>query len=427
MKFPRPSIKVFNNGLTVLVVPWAQSPSVKVSILVRAGTAYEDKKTNGISHFLEHMCFKGTQKRPRPIDISSAFDVLGASYNAFTGRDLTGYWGKVSVNHFDDILDLLSDMYLNPSFSPTELEKERGVIIEEINMYEDDPRAKVSQVLEKTMYGDQHAGWDVAGEKHIIKKITKNDFVSYRSKHYHANKTLVVVSGGISYERALKKVSHYFSNIFHSSSRASYAPIVNKQTKPLCTTINKKLDQTHFVAGIKAFPVASPKRRILSMLSGVLGGGLSSRLFQRIREEMGAAYYIGSSPTLYKTHGYFEIYGGINHQKIQPVLEAIMEECTKIARDGVTDEELSRVKEHAIGTFLLSLETPSDMGSFYSSQVILGEKMKTPQRIIDEIKKVSSSSIKRLARELFVEKRTSLAIIGPHKNSEAFLRLIRFH
>ncbi len=424
--FPRPIKKVLPNGLTVLVVPQKESPSVTVGVFVRAGAAYETKQNNGISHFLEHMCFKGTTRRPTPLAISSEFEQLGASYNAFTSRDLTGYYGKVASRSFEKILDLLADMYLNPTFVDAEIEKEKGVIVEEINMYEDEPRAKVSQVLDATMYGDQPAGWEVAGVKKNIYATTRQTFVDYRGAHYHAQKTIVVVAGSVDPHSAMQRVAEKFSPITRASRIARASRVSENQKSPRIAMHVKPLDQTHLLLGIKAFSASDRQRFILSMLSGVLGEGMSSRLFQKVREEMGAAYYVRSTPSLFATHGYLEIAAGVNHQKAAAAVGAIVDEMKKISRDGVLEKELSRAQEHAIGTFALSLETSSDVGFFYGEQeVVLGE-IKSPRAIMDAFRAVRPSDVRRLAQKLFVNKRISLAAVGPNLSREAFSSLVRF-
>jgi predicted Zn-dependent peptidase len=422
--FPSPIKKILPNGLTVLVVPQKESPSVTVGVFVRAGAAYETKDNNGISHFLEHMCFKGTTRRPTPLAISAEFEQLGASYNAFTSRDLTGYYAKVAARSFEKILDLLADMYLNPLFSVEEIEKEKGVIVEEINMYEDEPRAKVSQILEATMYGDQPAGWDVAGVKKNIYATTRQTFVDYRALHYHAKKTIVVVAGNVDPRSAVAKVAEQFSDIAVTRHIARAASVVEDQKRSRVRVQSKPLDQTHLLFGIKAFPATHAQRYVLSMLSGVLGEGMSSRLFQKVREEMGAAYYVRSSSSLFATHGYLEIAAGVNQQKTNAVVGTIVDELRKMAGDGITEKELSRAQEHAIGTFALSLETSSDVGFFYGEQEVVLGKIRSPRAIIAAIRSVRTSDVRRLARKLFVDERVSVAAVGSNLSDETFSSLI---
>lgn len=407
----------------MIVIPQKESPSITVAVLVQAGAAYEKKSNNGISHFLEHMCFKGTPKRPRPIDISSEFETLGASYNAFTSRDLTGYWAKAASLHTREITDLLSDMYLNPLFDNQEIEKEKGVIVEEINMYEDQPRAKVSQILERLMYGNQPAGWDVAGPKENIIKMTQNDFLDYRKNHYVAPKTFVVIAGNVSLNQAEELSERYFSQV-PKGKKIKSSGVKDRQTKPAVALKFKDLDQTHFMMAFKAFSLFNERRYILALLADILGGGMSSRLFQKIREDLGAAYYVGSSANLYATHGFMDIFAGVNHSKTDLAIKAVIEELRDVAKNGVNSGELARVKEHRIGTFLLSLETSSDLAFYYGEQEVTMEKSLKPEQVIKKVKSVTKDQVTRLARQILQNKGLNFAVIGPYRSSGRFKKIL---
>jgi predicted Zn-dependent peptidase len=412
-----------SNGLRVIVIPQKESPSITVAVLVQAGAAYEKKSNNGISHFLEHMCFKGTPKRPRPIDISSEFETLGASYNAFTSRDLTGYWAKAASLHTREITDLLSDMYLNPLFDKQEIEKEKGVIVEEINMYEDQPRAKVSQILERLMYGNQPAGWDVAGPKENIIKMTKNDFLDYRKNHYVTPKTFVVIAGNTSLNQAKELSKKYFSQV-PKGKKIKSSGVKDRQAKPAVALKFKELDQTHFMMAFKAFSLFDERRYILALLADILGGGMSSRLFQKVREDLGAAYYVGSSANLYATHGFMDIFAGVNHAKTDLAIKAVIGELRDIAKNGVNSGELARVKEHRIGTFLLSLETSSDLAFYYGEQEVTMEKSLKPEQVIKKVKSVTKDQVARLARQILQNKGLNFAVVGPYRSSGRFKKLL---
>ncbi|MFA6136175.1 MAG: pitrilysin family protein [Candidatus Paceibacterota bacterium] len=414
----------FKNGLRLLVIPQKESPSVTVGIFVEAGAAYENQKNNGISHFLEHMCFKGTKKRPTPMDIASELAGLGALSNAFTSRDLTGYWAKVAYNKMDKVFDILADMYLNPVFNKKEIEKEKGVIIEEINMYEDQPRAKVSEELDKLMYGNQPAGWSIAGPKENIRIISQNDFIKYRSSHYHGSKTIVVIAGRIDTKKARQMVDKYFSNL-DKGKRIISKNVLEKQNSPLLSIVKKDLDQTHFIFGLKSFALNSPKKYPLALLSEILGGGMSSRLFQKVREELGAAYYVGSSPSLFKTHGYLEIFAGVNHQKTFIAIKAILDELREILKNGINDKELIRAKDHYIGNLMLSLETSSDLAFFYGEQETILGKINSSQEIIKKLQLVSKKDVMEVAKQVFQNKGLNLAVIGPYKKESDFKKLLR--
>jgi predicted Zn-dependent peptidase len=411
------------NGLRVIVIPQKESPSVTAAVLVQAGAAYEKQSNNGISHFLEHMCFKGTSRRPTALKISTELETLGASYNAFTSRDFTGYYAKVAFRHSQEITDIISDMYLNPLLDPIEIEKEKGVIIEEINMYEDEPRAKVSEILEKLMYGNQPAGWNVAGPKENIRKITRADFVNYRNANYVSPKTILVLAGNITISKACVLAEKYFEGVHRSKIIISSA-VKETGQGPKIMAHYKDLDQTHFVLAFKAFSIFDKKKYALSVLADVLGGGMSSRLFQKLREDLGAAYYVGASANLYATHGYMDVFAGVNHGKASEAIKATVGELSKIAERGITDEELSRVKEHKIGTFLLSLETSSDLAFYYGEQIASGESPLTPEQTIKKFKSVTKEEVARLARQILQKNKLYFAVVGPYKKTDPFRKLL---
>ena len=260
------------NGLRVVLVPQPGSLATTVMVSVEAGSKYETKDKNGISHFLEHMCFKGTTKRPQASVISTELDGLCAQYNAFTGQEATAYYAKAKNENFDQILDVVADMYLDPIFDPREIEKEKGVIIQEINMYEDTPSRRVAELFMQLVYGDQPAGWDIAGRKEVIEKITRNDFIKYRGKHYVPQATIVTISGGFRESGLLKKVERYFSAL-KPGQKGTKLKVKEIQSKPRESVNFKDSDQTHMVMGFRAFGVHDERRLALQVASEVLGGG----------------------------------------------------------------------------------------------------------------------------------------------------------
>ncbi|MDI6821090.1 MAG: pitrilysin family protein [Patescibacteria group bacterium] len=407
--------KILKNGLRVILIPQPSSLATTVMVLVRAGSKYETKKINGISHFLEHMCFKGTKKRANQMIISSELDGLGASYNAFTDREFTGYYAKVKNESFDEILDVISDMYLNPVFNVADIEKERGVIIEEINMYEDMPNAKVGDVFMRLMYGDQPAGWSIAGEKEVIKKLKQEDFINYRSKHYLAQSSVLIIAGGFDKKEISQKIEKQFLAL-DQGEKGSKIKTIESQQRSAQSIFAKETDQSHMIMGFRAFNFFDDRRYALEVLVDILGGGMSSRLFQKIRSELGAAYYVGASADLFSDHGFIVMSAGIKHEEIKKVIKAGLEEFKKLKGIEVQKEELERAKNHLIGGLFLSLETSDSLASFYGGKEIMGLPLVTPRDIARKIKAVNAEEIKALAQSLFVKKNLNLAIVGPYKN-----------
>jgi len=415
----------FKNGLRLILVSQPSSLAATVLILVETGSEYETKEINGISHFLEHLMFKGTKKRPRPGMISDELDGLGAAYNAFTGQEYTGYYAKVQSAKMDKAIDIVSDLYLNPIFDPKEIDKERGVIIEEINMYEDTPMRKVGELFTDVLYGDQPAGWDIAGKKEIIKKLTREDFEGYRGKHYVASKTVVVVAGNFDAEKVEGQVKETFG---HLGAEKKLAKIKTKESQkaPQVLVRFKESDQSHLVLGVRAFDVFDKRRYVIKVLENVLGGGMSSRLFHKVREELGAAYYIRAESDLMLDHGFFAVSAGVDHLKIEVVIKTILSEMKKLAMSLVPAKELTKSKDHLIGNLILGLETSDELASFYGGQEILTGKVSEPEELIKKVRAVKAGEIRDIAKALFKNNSLNLAIIGPYKGEESFKKILRF-
>ena len=420
MKFTKHTLP---NGLRVILVPEPQSLAATVLVLVEAGSNYETKQNNGISHFLEHMCFKGTEKRPRAIDISSELDAMGAHYNAFTSNEYTGYYAKVQPKYFDRALDIVADIYLNPRFEPAEIEKEKGVIVEEINMYEDLPQQKVQEMILEALYGDQPAGWPVAGRKEIVRAVTREDFLAYRTKQYSAPSTIVVCAGNFDEARALEGVKQQFAGI-HDGTRVVRRDVTEKQTAPKLLVKEKKSDQTHLVIAFRGVDASHADRFAYGVLGAILGGGMSSRLFQKVREEMGAAYYVGASHDSNSNYGYMSASAGADTARAEDVITAILGECKKLKAETVGEKELTMVKDMMVGNFFLSLETSNQHANYLGGQEVVRGEIVQPEEIAEKIQAVTADDVQRVARECFVPEKLNFALIGPSVDEKRFAALL---
>ena len=412
-----------DNGLRIILVPQEQSLAVTVLVLVEAGSKYETKEINGLSHFLEHMCFKGTEKRPRSIDIASELAGIGAISNAFTSLEYTGYFAKSDPRHLHTILDVISDVYLNPTFDPKEIDKERGVIIEERNMIIDTPMRYIGDLWLNLLYGDEPAGLDVIGTKENIQRLNRDDFIQYREKHYLSNSTVVVVAGKFDEEDAVHKIKESFSGV-RDDRKTQKVKTIENQTKPEILLKSKETDQTHLILGVRAFDVFDERKYALEVLSDILGGGMSSRLFQKIRDGMGAAYYVFASDDLFSDHGYLAVQAGVPEAKIDSVIHAILHEMRKIVNESVSDKELARAKEHLVGTLMLGLETSSALAGFYGDQEIIEKKIAAPEEYEKKIRAVTTEEIQSVARDIFQNNKLNLAVIGPIKDKERFEKIL---
>lgn len=402
---------ILPNGLRLIHIP-TQSLATTVLILVAAGSEYEEnKKISGLSHFLEHLCFKGTKKRPKSRQIAEELDSLGAEYNAFTGNETTGYFAKAANKHFCRILDIVSDLYLNPLIDPVETEREKGVILEEINMYEDLPNRKVHDNFRALLYGDQPAGWPISGFKQTIQKMSRHDILNYRQQHYLAQKTAVVVAGGTK-EDVVGLVKNYFKEM-PSGSVVKKPKVIEKQTEPQAHVQTKEVDQSHLVLGARAFNIFDPRRHSLVVLNNILGVGMSSRLFYRIREKMGAAYYVYSFYDLASDYGYLAAAAGVDKNRLKEATTAILDEFIDLVRRPVETKELNKAKDHVIGNLILNLETSDEVASFYGSEEIITGQLMTPDEVIKNIQAVKSEDVWETAKYIFQEKKLNLALVGP--------------
>ena len=422
MKFNKTTLQ---NGLRVITVPMVDNPAVTVLVMVETGSKYEEKKTSGLSHFLEHMMFKGTSKRPTAFDISKELESLGAQYNAFTSQEYTGYYAKVSKEHIDTALDVVSDIYLHPLLNGKEIEKEKGVIVEEIRMYKDLPHRHVQELFMELVYGDQPAGWNIAGNEETVKSFKREDFSKYIGEHYVAESTIVVVSGTFDEKETINKIDKAFVNI--SKEKKNKKELVKEiQNKPEIFLKFKETDQAHIVLGVRSFGARSEYDTVLKVLSVLLGGGMSSRLFQKLREEMGVGYYIHASHDAYTDHGLFSISTGIDIGRIDEVISTLISECKRIINDEIKEEELKKVKDYISGSFKLGLETSDARAEYCAIHQILDGKIDSPEVEIEKINKVTIDDIKKIAKMIFIDEKLNMAIIGPYKDKERFAKLFTF-
>jgi predicted Zn-dependent peptidase len=423
MKFQK---TVLPNGLRVLTVPMPAMESATVMVMVAAGSRYESKKNSGISHFLEHMAFKGTEKRPSAMDISSLIDGMGGEFNAFTGKETTGYYIKSAKDDIEKSIDVLSDMLMHSKLDPVEIEKEKGVIIEEINLYEDMPARKISDIYEQLLYGDTPMGWDIAGEKDVIRSIKHEDFVSYMNELYSANNMTVIIAGGVEQDRVNALVEKHFGQMKTFQTKP-HEPLLEQQDKPQVLVKQKQTEQIHVALGVRTVPVSSPKRYPLSVLAAILGGGMSSRLFHEVREKRGLAYYVRTSADEYADVGSLVSTAGIDPKRVLEAVEVMVAEYAKVARGemNLTDEELSKAKEYLKGHLVLELEDSRSVAGFYANQELLEKKIENPDEIIAKVDQVTKEDVEAVGKEFFKESTLNLALIGNFEDRQKLESLLK--
>lgn len=413
------------NGLKVITVPMRDNPTVTVLVLVATGSKYETKEISGLSHFLEHMCFKGTTKRPTAQAIASELDALGCQYNAFTGQEYTGYYAKADAKHFDQVFDVVSDIYLNSTFPEVEIEKEKGVIVEEINMYEDMPQRHVQDLFMTLLYGDQPAGWNIAGTKETVRSFNRAQFVDYKNAHYVPKATTVVVAGKVSQKSVEKKADAVFGSL-KNAKKHDKVKVVENQTKPAFLATEKKTDQSHLVLGVRTFDIFHKANPVLDVLGTVLGGGMSSRLFLKLREELGVAYYVRAANAAFTDHGFFEIRAGVSNGRVEEVTQEILLECAKLATELVGEAELIKAKEYIVGTAKLELESSDAWASYFGGQEVLGRKLESLADYEKKIRKVTARDIQKVAKQIFIDAHLNAALIGPKVDETLFTKKLTF-
>jgi predicted Zn-dependent peptidase len=422
MKFTK---KVLKNGLRILTIPMKDNPTVTVLVLVEAGSKYENKENNGISHFLEHMCFKGTLKRPSALEITKELDSIGALYNAFTSQEHTGYYAKADYKNFDTILDVVSDMYINPTFPEKEIEKEKGVIIEEINMYEDMPQRKVADLFFEMLYGDQPAGWNIAGPKENIRGMKRSDFIDYRMRHYVASATTIVVAGKIDEKKVMEKVTKAFKGM-SDRRKDDKKKVVEEQKEPAVKLFYKDTDQSHIIVGNRTFNAYYKYNPIIRVMNAVLSGGMSSRLFQKMRDELGICYYVHAENDTFTDHGVFAVSAGLDSSRIKDGIAAILQELKKLMLEKIPEAELKKAKQYLIGSLNLGLESSDAVSGFYGDQEVIHKDLKNPDDIEKEINAVKAEDIQLMAKRVFKNETLNLAVIGKFKDEKEFKNILKF-
>ena len=418
------SLETLKNGIRVLTIEDKSIESVYVELLFGAGSRYETKEINGISHFLEHMFFKGTKKRPTAREISSILDGIGADFNAYTSKDHTGYYIRSASKHLELIVELLSDMLLDSKLDKAEIEREKGVIVEEMRMYRDDPSRLVYDVYEELLFGDKPLGWSIGGPEETINSLSREKFISYLNSLYKPNNMIFVTAGNITPARAKVLAEKYFGKM--KRGNFSVADIfTEKQLKPELSLQYKKTDQAHIILGFKSFGAKDSDVLPALILSRILGGGMSSRLFEEVRERRGLAYRVGANHYEYIDTGSFIVKLGSKVEKVDESLKVILSEIYKIKTELVSNDELQRAKDSMEGHTALEMESKRNIASGYGTQLLIEGKIDTVKEELNKINKISAEDVLRVAKRIFNEDKMNLAIIGPYKDLSRFEKLLK--
>jgi len=411
-----------DNGLRVLRADMPQVQSVTCMIMLAAGSRYETHDTNGIAHFAEHMFFKGTDRRPTAREIGMEVDSLGGEFNAFTSKEYTGYYVRCAADYSERALDVLVDMLRHSKFDPEEIEREKGVIVEEMNMYYDTPRDFIGGVYDQLLYGDQPLGWDVIGRKETIRAATHETFVDYVNRWYKPERMVVGIGGRLGGDE-LELVDRLLGDVEPADTGAPDAVVANGNGSRV-RIHHKDSDQAHLILGVRSYPIVHPDRWALQLLSTVLGTGMSSRLFSEVRERRGLAYYVYAHNQSYTDAGSLFSQAGVDINRSEEAVETIVREFRKIAEEPVPAEELEKARALAKGRFVLRLENPQGMIVFGLGREVLNDPVLEPDEVIGGLDAVTAEDIQRVAHDVIASNGLNLALIGPFEDEERFAELL---
>jgi len=402
---------VLKNGIRLLLIPDNSRRVVTSLVLFGVGSRYETEESAGISHVLEHMHYKGTKKRPSPLEVSEFIENIGGEHNAFTSKEYTGYYAKAASKNLEKSLDFLSDILTASLFRSKDLEQEKRVILQELDMYEDLPAEVANNNFEKTLYGANALGRDIIGYKESIKSIRREDLVAYRNRFYTGQNTVIVLSGNLEGRSDADLVS-IIERYFDLSTKSSdpYIPITLNDQKNY-SLINKKTEQSHLVVGFKGVANDHPDRYVLRLLALILGGSMSSRMFSEIREKRGLAYAVRSATNNYLDSGSFETYAGIPHDRSLEAIEAVLGEYRRI-KDTIKQSEVERAKEIIYGRLLINNEDSSEVASHFGMGELLAGRIRTLEEVAEIYQKITLADLERAARQYFIDETLCLSFVG---------------
>ncbi|TMK76670.1 MAG: insulinase family protein [Actinobacteria bacterium] len=404
------------NGLRLLTAPIDHAKSVSCFIMLAAGSRYETPETNGIAHFSEHMFFKGTERRPTARDIGSEIDSIGGEFNAFTGKEYTGYYVRCAGEHRSIALDVLADMLRRSKFDPEEIDREKGVIVEEMNMYFDTPRDYISGVYDSLLYGDQPLGWDIIGRKETVRAATRDTFLGYIDRWYKPSRMVVGVAGMVGGDLE-SEIERLLGDLEPADTiEPPRVALPNGGSRVKVHT--KASDQAHLCIGVPSYPLVHPDRYALQVVSTVLGTGMSSRLFTEVRERRGLAYYIYAVNHSYTDAGSLFSQAGVDIDRIDEAVTTIVDELRKIAAEPVPPDELEKARNVAKGRFVLQTESPHGLIMFGLRREVLEGEVAEPEEILAGLDAVTAEDVQRVAQDLIGNDKLNLALIGPFEQSE---------
>jgi predicted Zn-dependent peptidase len=414
------------NGVRVVTGPMSGVRSASLIFYYNIGSRYEPAPIAGVSHFLEHMLFKGTEKRPNPMTISEEIESVGGMLNAATGRESTSYWCKVPSTHFELAFDVLADMLRNSTFDATELDKERKVIFEEIRSVQDVPEDLVHDLIDQLVWGDDPVGREIAGSEETVANIDRAGMMEFWFRNYGPERLVVAAGGDIRHEEVVALTERFFGDLQPAGAVDEYTPVTVTQEQKRVQVVNRETEQAHLCVGFPALSYHDERRYAQSTIEAILSAGMSSRLFQEIRERRGLVYSVYGYFRGYEDVGQGVIYAGTDIDRVEETIGAVVGELQKLRDIPVPAEELENSKTLRKGRLLMGLEDSRSVASWVGSQEATYGRIRTPEEVMELIEAVTVEDVQAVADEILREDRLSLTLIGPYKDEDKFGDLLAF-
>jgi predicted Zn-dependent peptidase len=414
---------VLDNGLRILTSTMPHTHSVSIAFFIGVGSRYESDEQSGASHFIEHMLFKGTAKRPTAKAIAIAIEQIGGIFNASTGQEESTYWAMVTRPHLDIAIDVLVDMLRHARFDPSQIDKERDVIIKEINLTLDTPNDLVHLLTNQLVWPNHPLGRDVAGSKESIANLDRNELLAFMNRHYRPNNTVISVAGNVKHGAVVRQIAACLGD-WSRGETASYQPARDSQNKPRVLIHNQDTKQAYFCLSVPGLPRDHPDRLNLRLLNTVLGEGMSSRLFTSVRQKRGVTCNCRSYISALYDTGVAGTYAGVDPEHIGDAITAILEEWSRLKQEEIPPQELARAKDFITGQLMLSMEDSFSVALWFGSQEILFSEILTYEEAIEAIKAITAADIHRVAEKLFLREKLNLAVVGPFKGEDGFKELL---
>ena len=412
-----------DNGLRIITCPMPHTRSVSVCIYMGAGSRYESDAQAGVSHFIEHLCFRGTEKRASAKDISGAIEGVGGVLNGGTDKELTVYWCKVAQPHFHLALDVLADMVLHSRFDRKDIEKERQIIVEEISMSKDAPNQLVGMILDELLWPDHPLGRDVAGTNKSVADMTREQMLDYMASEYSPANTVIAIAGNIQQDEAVNEVQKILGKWTNKKTRLDFVPYIENKN-PRMKIENRETEQTHLCLALPGLSLQHPQRFTLDLLNVILGEGMSSRLFLEVRDKLGLAYNIHSYLDHFQDSGALTVYAGVHPKKLEIGITAILQQLA-LLKEKITEEELNKAKELSKGRLLLRMEDSRSVAGWVGGQEILNGSIMDVEEVVAVIDKVTAEEMCTLAKELLIGEKLRLSVVGPVKSADHLEKLLK--